>query len=422
MSTHVVVLGAGYTGLVAAKLAGRLPGVRVTLVNERDRFVERVRLHQWASGQALPPRPLSALLAGTGVDLVVDRVESLDPERRTVSLRGGGPLGYDLLVNALGSRSGRPPGVGPGPLPDHLHSVNEADHGDRLRARLAGARSVAVVGGGLTGLEAVTELAETRPELEVHLVTGRAAGADLSARGARYLRSVLADLGVRVHEGSPAAEVPPEGPVRADGRLVPADTTVWTAGFRVPEPAGAAGLEVTGAGRMVVDEGLRSVSHPEVYGVGDAAAARRPPVRRPGAAHGLRHGHPGGAARRAVDGRAPGGAAGAADAVPLLQPVPQPGAAAGAHPVRARGRLAGRTDPDRACGRRLQGGDGPGGVPGPAAPLDPGLGLRRCGPGRGRGASAAGPAGSARRGRRGAGVSPARRGRGRARGGARARC
>ncbi|MFE6306680.1 NAD(P)/FAD-dependent oxidoreductase [Nocardiopsis sp. NPDC057823] len=297
MSTHVVVLGAGYTGLVAAKLADRLPGVRVTLVNERDRFVERVRLHQWASGQALPPRPLSALLAGTGVDLVVDRVESLDPDRRTVSLRGAGPLGYDLLVNALGSRSGRPPGVGPGPLPDHLHSVNEADHGDRLRARLAGARSVAVVGGGLTGLEAVTELAETRPELEVHLVTGRAAGADLSARGARYLRSVLADLGVRVHEGSPVAEVPPEGPVRADGRLVPADTTVWTAGFRVPELAGAAGLEVTGTGRMVVDEGLRSVSHPEVYGVGDAAAARRSDGRElrmacatgiPGAQHAVR--------------------------------------------------------------------------------------------------------------------------------------
>ena len=53
---HIVVLGAGYSGLVAAKLAARRTDSSVTLVNARETFVERVRMHQLASGQQLPER------------------------------------------------------------------------------------------------------------------------------------------------------------------------------------------------------------------------------------------------------------------------------------------------------------------------------------------------------------------------------
>src|SRR5690606_34735073 len=66
MEKQIVVLGAGYAGLPAAKLAARRTGGRVTLVNASDRFVERVRLHQLGSGQELRDRPLKELLTGTG--------------------------------------------------------------------------------------------------------------------------------------------------------------------------------------------------------------------------------------------------------------------------------------------------------------------------------------------------------------------
>jgi NADH dehydrogenase FAD-containing subunit len=128
-----------------------------------------------------------------------------------------------------------------------------------------GGESVAAQGGGDV---------EDRAEINIIVVTHGQASDPFWSVVANGIQDAAADLGVRVHEGSRVEEVSPEGPVRADGRLVPADTTVWTAGFRVPELARTAGLEVTGTGRMVVDEGLRSVSHPEVYGVGDAAAAQ----------------------------------------------------------------------------------------------------------------------------------------------------
>lgn len=57
---------------------------------------------------------------------------------------------------------------------------------------------------------------------------------------------------------------------------MPARTVVWAAGFRVPDLAREAGFAVDERDRMLVDAALRSMSHPEVYAIGDAAAMHRP--------------------------------------------------------------------------------------------------------------------------------------------------
>ncbi|MDT7658764.1 MAG: hypothetical protein QOF38_3479 [Pseudonocardiales bacterium] len=295
MTTRIVVVGAGYAGLAAAKLAARWTGAEVTLVNAGDRFVERVRLHQLAAGQPLRDLPLAGLLRGTGVRLVVDRVTGIDAATRTVRL-GGRELGYDRLVYAAGSQTDLDSVPGAARYAYPLASYPEAS---RLRAHLADSGDggpVAVVGGGLTGIEAAAELAETLPRLKVRLVTGGVLGEALSLRGRRYLWRTFERLGVDVRECARVAEVRADGLLLAGGgdsapgdsprgdRVpgtgagsdhVAAATVVWTAGFRVSDLARRAGLAVDGAGRMIVDQTLRSVSHPEVSGVGDAAAIRR---------------------------------------------------------------------------------------------------------------------------------------------------
>ncbi|WP_433264142.1 NAD(P)/FAD-dependent oxidoreductase [Actinosynnema sp. CS-041913] len=269
---RIVVVGAGYSGLAAAKLAAKWTDARVTLVNARDGFVERVRLHQLAAGQTLPDRPLADLLRGTGVELVVDRVTAIDPETRKIELTAGA-LAYDRLIYALGSHADldSTPGVR-----DHAHSVATREDAERLRDALAHARTVAVVGGGLTGIEAAAELAESHPRLTVVLVTGGVLGAALSAKARRYLRTTFARLGVAIREDAHVTSVDATGVRLADGSRVDADTVVWTAGFRVPDLAREAGFAVDGNGRVVVDQTLASVSHPDVLAVGDAAAIRRP--------------------------------------------------------------------------------------------------------------------------------------------------
>jgi NADH dehydrogenase FAD-containing subunit len=271
MAEHIVVIGAGYAGLAAAKLAARWTDGRVTLVNERDRFVERVRLHQLAAGQRLRDLPLRDLLAGTRVELVVDRVTGIDAEARKVRLAEGA-LDYDRLVYALGSRTD--PGV-PGAA-EHAYSVSTAEDAEELAGALRTARVVAVAGGGLTGIEAAAELAEARPDLTVLLVTGGELGAGLSVKGRRHVRRAFERLGVLVRDHATVTEVRADGLVLGGGEHVAADAVVWTAGFRVPELAREAGFEVDAHGRLVVDQALASVSHPEVVGVGDAAAIRRP--------------------------------------------------------------------------------------------------------------------------------------------------
>jgi NADH dehydrogenase len=279
MKHRILVLGAGYAGAFAAgSLARRLSpaDTEITVVNAEPVFVERMRLHQLAAGRALATRRLADVFAGTGVRLRVARVTAVDPERRTVAVTGedgDGELGYDTLLYTLGSRVADHgvPGVA-----EHAFDVAGRPSALRLRARLdslGGVGTVLVVGEGLTGIETATEIAESRPGLSVALAARGELGAWLSPGARLHLREAFDRLGVTVHEYTGIEAVGATYAVGADGTSFPADATVWTAGFAVAPIAAAAGLEVTEDGRIVVDDTMRSVSHPDVYAAGDSAYA-----------------------------------------------------------------------------------------------------------------------------------------------------
>ncbi|MEV5763597.1 FAD-dependent oxidoreductase [Micromonospora sp. NPDC052213] len=282
MQHRIVVLGAGYTGAVAAgRLAKRLrrEDVAITLVNAEPDFVERVRMHQLAVGQDLKPRPFSEMFAGTGVELRLARVTGIDVDRKTVAVldaNGSAELSYDTLVYALGS-GWNAQGV-PGTV-EHTYEIASRPGALRLRERLArldAGQTVVVVGGGLTGLEAATEIAEARPDLDVALAVRDGLGDWLSPKGRAHLRKVFGRLGITVYEHAAVTGVEADRVATADGKTIPAAVTVWTTGFVVHPIAKATALEVTGTGQIVVDATMRSVSHPDVYAVGDAAHAMGP--------------------------------------------------------------------------------------------------------------------------------------------------
>jgi NADH dehydrogenase FAD-containing subunit len=250
MKHRIVVLGAGYAGAyVAGNLTRRLSpeDIELTVVNAEPDFVERLRLHQLAAGREIEAQKLADVFAGTAIRLRLARVTAVDPERRVVAVAdadGGGELPYDTLLYALGSHVADHgvPGVA-----EHAFDVAGRPSALRLRERLGsldkrdgpeGGRSVLVVGDGLTGIETATEIAEARPGLSVTLVARGELGAALSAGARDHLR-------------------------RACDRL----------GITVLEHTAVGGLEVTESGRIVVDRTMRSVSHPDVYAVGDSAHA-----------------------------------------------------------------------------------------------------------------------------------------------------
>ena len=284
MKHRIVVLGAGYAGASAAgRLARRLhpDDTEITIVNADPDFVERVRMHQLATGGNLKRRKLSGIYPGTGVKLRLARVTAVDADRKTVTLvdehntdkHSAGEITYDTLVYALGSAAADHgvPGVS-----EHAYDVAGKQSALRLRERLrdlAAGGTVLVVGAGLTGLEAATEIAEARPDLDVAIAAHGGLGDWLSAKARQHLRGVFDRLGITVHEYTDITQVEATCAVTGDAQVIPAQVTVWTTGFTVHPIAAATTLAVAGTGQIVVDATMRSVSHPDVYAVGDAGLA-----------------------------------------------------------------------------------------------------------------------------------------------------
>jgi len=285
MKHRIVVLGAGYSGAyVAGNLARRLSpaDVEITVINAVPDFVQRLRLHQLAAGQQIEAPKLADVFAGSGIRLRVARVTTVEPERQVVAVAdagGGSELGYDTLVYALGSHGDlrRIPGAA-----EHAFDVSARPSALRLRERLdsledPGRRgdggSVVVVGDGLTGIETATEFAESRPGLSVTLVARGELGARLSAGARSHLRRAFDRLGVIVVEHTEVEAIEATRVLCCDGTVLASDATVWTAGFAVGPIAAAGGLEVTDSGRIAVDRTMRSVSHRNIYAVGDSVHA-----------------------------------------------------------------------------------------------------------------------------------------------------
>ncbi len=279
---HIVVVGAGYAGLICALRAGKaLRGrARVTLVTAEPHLVERIRLHEAAAYGRPVRHEVARFLRRTKVALRIGRVRAIDPERRRLDVEGE-VLSYRYLVLALGSRGDRGgvPGVAEfayGFEPDGPRGASAlAQRLAELAARPGGGR-VLIAGGGLTGVEGASEIAERYPNLAVTLATAGVVAPMLSKIAQAHARATLVRLGVELREHTRLVELESgaahfEGGPVPDHAAVPYDAVVHCGGFVAPPLAREAGIAVNARGQVVVDAMLRSRSHPEILAAGDCA-------------------------------------------------------------------------------------------------------------------------------------------------------
>jgi NADH:quinone reductase (non-electrogenic) len=272
---RVVVIGGGYAGTLAAvRLAGRARRrAQVTLVDLKTEFIQRLRLHQVATGQQVAALGYEKLL-GRRVEFVRGWAERIDAARGLVEVAGSDEtrISFDRLIYTPGS------GVEVGSVAGsarHAHSVRDIRSARALEHalhRLPEGRVVVVVGGGLTGLEVASEVATENSRVRVILVTSGTLGGWLSDRGREYVAGALARQGIEVIDRVRVETVEADRLSLANGSEIPFDVAIWCGGFRASPLAADSGLETDELGRLLVDRSLRSVSHPQIVAAGDSAA------------------------------------------------------------------------------------------------------------------------------------------------------
>jgi NADH:ubiquinone reductase (H+-translocating) len=275
--THIVVIGGGYAGTLAANHLRLRADVDITVVNPRPVFVERIRLHQLVAGSGSAAVDYGTLL-GDGIRLVVDSAERIDTAQRTVELTSGMVLDYDYLLYAVGS-TGMVPAAVPGAI-EFAYPIAEFEQAERLRGALDELHPdapVTVVGAGLTGIETASELAEQGRR--VRLICGGTLGPSLSRPGRRSVAKWLRRLGVDTLEDATVGEVRADAVALTTGEVLPSAVTVWTAGFGVPDLAARSGLRTDALGRLLTDETLTCMDDPRIVAAGDAAAPSGQPLR-----------------------------------------------------------------------------------------------------------------------------------------------
>lgn len=321
---HVVIVGAGFGGLAAAKALAEV-AVDVTVIDKRNHHTFQPLLYQVAT-------------AGLGVDdicyatrgifhrqanarAIQGQVTNVDFAGRHVELAGGPPLHYDHLVLALGAVTADygVPGVA-----DHAFGLKNAEEARTIRTHVlkrfeaadrtddpqvaAAATTVVIAGGGPTGVEMAGGFAELFDRVlrrdfqdldiekaRVVLVEGqdRLLG-PFAPKLSRKAHERLEYMGVEVLLNTQVASVGPGHVELDDGTTLATDTLVWAAGVRAHPLAERLGLETSRGGRIVVDEQLRVPDHPDVFVIGDLAATTLPdgqlvPQVAPGAIQGGRH-------------------------------------------------------------------------------------------------------------------------------------
>jgi NADH dehydrogenase len=296
---HVVILGAGFGGLHAARALEKAK-VRITVIDRRNHHLFQPLLYQVATAALNASdiaAPIRHLLRKQATVLLAD-VVGVDVEGKRVLLRDGA-VSYDYLIVATGAThsyfgndawAAHAPGLKT--LEDALdirrrvllaYEAAEREEHPECRKELL---SFVIVGAGPTGVEMAGALAEiSRQALakdftHIDPTSARVVlleGVDrvlppypenLSAAARRSLER----LGVEVRTGVRVTQVDESGVELADGSRIKARTVIWAAGVAGSPVARSLGAPLDKAGRVQVTPHLTVPGRPEVFVVGDLAA------------------------------------------------------------------------------------------------------------------------------------------------------
>ncbi|NWG35438.1 MAG: NAD(P)/FAD-dependent oxidoreductase [Chloroflexi bacterium] len=297
---HIVIVGAGFAGLTAAKRLKNAP-LRITLVDRNNYHLFQPLLYQVAITGLVPSQiayPLRTIFRKQkNLTFRMGEVTSINLQEKYVKLNGS-VIAYDYLLLAVG---GETEFFGMESVREHGFQIKDIESAVATRnhllqmfekasretdaAKRRAMLTFVVVGGGPTGVETSGALAELiahvmrkeYPELDIRearvilLEAGKALIASYPEELRRATFQLLQKKNVEIRLGARLMEYNGQRVSLGDGTEIRTNTVIWTAGVRAAGITERLGAAAAGSGRVRSEATLQLPDHPEVYVVGDAA-------------------------------------------------------------------------------------------------------------------------------------------------------
>ncbi|HEX7761036.1 MAG TPA: NAD(P)/FAD-dependent oxidoreductase [Caulobacteraceae bacterium] len=296
---HIVIVGAGFGGLSAAKALADADA-DITVIDRRNHHLFQPLLYQVATAGLAPNQiatPIRAILRDqANARVVLAEVGGIDPARKLI-LTGGRRTAYDILILATGAAHAY---FGHDEWARNAPGLKSLEDAIELRRRVLTAfeaaetacdpderqrlLTFAVIGAGPTGVEmagAIAELAHRALKRDFRAIQGAQARVLLIEAGERalptfkpelsaYAARALKKLGVELKQRAAVSEIDPSG-LQAGGERIEAATVIWAAGVQASPVAKWLGIGADRAGRVAVAPDLSVPGASDVFVIGDAA-------------------------------------------------------------------------------------------------------------------------------------------------------
>ncbi len=306
---NIVVIGAGYGGIAAVfrleKLLRRHPGFQIHLIDRNPYHVIKTRLHEAAVLKTDVSIPIENLIRKRNITFHLDEVTDIDPDRKVVYMKGGS-LPFGFLIIALGSRTNF---YGIPGLEEHAYTLETLQDAESIHNLIASHCSLAskepseerrryllrfvIGGGGLTGVEFATELADyavecgrkshiNPEEVEIIIVEGgNRVVPHIEEAIAKSIIEKLTEKKIKLKTGVRVVRETGDEVTLSTGEILKTGTMVWTGGIRIADLLKESKMKTGYLGRIVVDEFLRAEGYPFIYAIGDNALAINPVTGKP---------------------------------------------------------------------------------------------------------------------------------------------
>ncbi|WP_059170324.1 NAD(P)/FAD-dependent oxidoreductase [Bacillus sp. FJAT-27445] len=294
---HIVILGAGYGGLITNKRLEKLlrsGEASVTLINKHSYHYITTQLHKVGAGTASDRKialSIPELINNSKTRFMIDTVSDVDTESKTVALESGEEVSYDYLVIALGFEVAT---FGIPGIKDHAFEIRSFRSSKAIYQQITRQLSLykedkdpsrltfAVAGGGFTGIEMLGELAEGLPKLceeygvpfeNVKIIGIEAAdslipffGEDLIS----YTSHLMETYNIDIYTSTKINSCTEKAIRLENGLEIPCWTLIWSCGVRANSLLEKFGLPLV-KGKVPVEKTLQVKGMENIFCIGDCA-------------------------------------------------------------------------------------------------------------------------------------------------------